>query len=360
MSAVSYIDTQQALDAFCASCDDDEQLMLDTEFMRERTYFPKLCLIQIAAGDRIVLVDPLAIEDKTSLWTLFSRAGLVLHAARQDIEVIHLESGALPARILDTQVAAGLCGYAPQIGYAGLVSEICEVAIDKTHQRTDWSRRPLNQSVLDYAADDVRYLIEVNRVLALRLRESGRQAWAEADSAAQLDPSLYAIDTGTAWRRLKGLSQLRGLAHSRAIELARWRETVALNKDLPRQWVLKDTELLALANSDPNDSESVKNAFLSPKTAGRYQRELAELLRQTEPAETAFQPRPRPDAAERALTKELGNIVTAKAGELGVEAEVLAPVRELRAAAAGERELRALQGWRREVIGEALLSALPD
>ncbi|MEM7278546.1 MAG: ribonuclease D [Pseudomonadota bacterium] len=354
MKDVDYIDTAEALEQFCNKHSSEDTLMLDTEFLRERTYQPKLCLIQLASAQGIGIIDPLNVSEKQTLWELLSTRTLVMHAARQDLEVFEIEFGALPERIFDTQIAAGLCGYAPQIGYGALVESICGVTLDKAHTRTDWSRRPLSDSELEYAADDVRYLPAVLDTLSESLAEKNRLCWAEADSALQLRPELYALDFIKAQFRVKGLSRLRGLSHARARALSRWREEKAVNRNLPRQWVLKDAEILALAEVNPDSSESVAAAFLSAASAKRHGHTVARLLRETTDDGQDIQPRARPDAEEKALAKQLGKKVTDVAQTLSIEAEVLAPMKEVRAIAAGERDTRVNTGWRRELLGAEL------
>ena len=195
---------------------------LDTEFMREKTFFAELCLVQISSGTSIYCVDPLGSADMASFWNNAMQTPWVVHSARQDIEVIYQAAERMPGALFDTQIAAGLLGYAPQMGYATLVSELFNVEIPKSHTRADWSRRPLADAVLQYAAEDVEYLLPAREILAERLDKLGRLHWADEDSALLLDPKLYDIDPQAAIKRLKGARNLRGQKRSAAARLAAW------------------------------------------------------------------------------------------------------------------------------------------
>ncbi|MBT8099688.1 MAG: ribonuclease D, partial [Gammaproteobacteria bacterium] len=197
---------------------------VDTEFMRERTYFSQLCLVQIAAGEVHYCVDPLADQPMQEFWPALCDQTWVAHSARQDIEVIYQTAELMPAALFDTQVAAGLLGYQPQMGYANLVQELFDVELPKTHTRANWAARPLPATYLDYAAEDVEYLLPAYELLAEKLDKLGRLEWAESDSNLLLDPALYAIDPKTAIDRLKGARRLRGRRRVVAERLSEWRE----------------------------------------------------------------------------------------------------------------------------------------
>ena len=206
MQDVTYIDTDQALASACEELAGADRIALDTEFIRERTYFPGICLIQMTAGDGIVLVDPLKVARLEPLYALLADASItkVLHAARQDFEIFYHLTGRVPAPLFDTQIAAALAGFPDQVGYASLVEAILGVELDKSHTRTNWQRRPLSEAQLAYAADDVRYLGPVCDRLTEMLTASGRLAWAREDSAALEDTGLYVLHPENAWRRAYG------------------------------------------------------------------------------------------------------------------------------------------------------------
>lgn len=357
MSDILFIDTQSSLHAFLETLAADDTLAADTEFLRERTYHARLCLVQLTAGGRIACVDPLADMDTEPLWQCFDHTELTLHAARQDLEVLLGAAGRLPGRIFDTQIAAGLCGHPAQIGYASLVSELLGVDLGKHHTRTDWSRRPLSAEQLDYAADDVRYLEEMRAILTERLEELGRLEWARADSDALLDPALYDPAPETAWQRLKGLGRMDERSAAAAAALAVWREREALRADRPRQWILKDAGLIALAQARPASRQALAGVEGVP--AGLARRAGDQLLRVIEQAgPSPVVRRGAPSPAEKALVAEMSAVVRGKAEELGIEPELIASQKDLRRAAAGDGELKALSGWRGELVGDALAALL--
>src|SRR5688572_25704134 len=341
----------------------DGSLALDTEFVRERTYYPKLCLVQVAYGGDIVLVDALEFADGGALASLLGDGGRrkLLHAARQDIEALLPLTGAPLSPVFDTQQAAALLGYSAQVGYADLVRQVLGVELAKGHARTDWARRPLTPEQLAYAADDVRYLPALAAALEDKLAAAGRRAWLEEDSAALDDVALYRVEPADAWRRLKGLERLDGPAFAAACALAAWRERRAMALDLPRGWILPDAAIHQLAQSRPRTREAL--ARLDAVPAGTAARAGDELLAALAAAvedgaaragEDAGRPGPEQLRMQKALQNRLGSI----AGELAIQPEVLATRRELAALARGARELPVMKGWRREVVGEKLLSVL--
>jgi len=346
-------------DRLLAALRADEPLGIDTEFMRERTYFAQLCLVQVATRGDVFFVDPLEDDGLEAVWDELLASSWVLHSGRQDIEVVFQLTGRMPKALFDTQVAAALLGYAPQMGYAGLVQELFGAALDKSHTRADWTRRPLPQAMLDYAAEDVEYLLEARDRLATALEEKGRLAWAEEDSAALLDPGLYRSDPDTADERLKGARNLRGRPRRAAVALARWREKRALDANRPRQWILKDAVLLDVAQTNPRDEADLARIDGMPAAVVRRSgKEMLELLASAAAASDDYRPPPRPGEKEKALLKSLQKTVGQVAEELGIAAEVVAPRKELAAMVMGSRDCRSLAGWRREAVGEKLLAAL--
>lgn len=253
---MSLITTNAALQAFCETLKDCHYITVDTEFMRERTYYAKLCLIQISGPDReSVGVDVLAGEEELDLspiWELFANQHIikVFHAARQDLEIIFQLSGKLPAPLFDTQIAAMVCGYGDQVGYEALVNDICKAKADKSSQFTDWSHRPLSQKQITYALNDVIFLKDIYHSLKNRLDKKNRSDWVLEETNNLLDPNLYQFPPRDAWQRLKLRSpKPRDLAVLR--ELAQWREEEAQKKDVPRGRILKDETLLDLTYQKP-------------------------------------------------------------------------------------------------------------
>jgi ribonuclease D len=355
---------QQELDACCDSLERQPELPLDTEFARTDTYRPKLCLIQAGTPEGVFCVDTLEELDTTRFWNAVCAESRlkVLHAAKQDMEVFWLRFGSLPGPLFDTQVAAALLGHPPQAGYAALLEAEFSVHIDKSQTRTDWSRRPLTAAQLAYAADDVAYLPELAARLRARLVEKGREAWALEDSAALLDPALYAVRPDKAWERLSSVEYQPVAVQARARALAAWREQRADRSDRPRQWILGDQALLALAGAGPKTLTAIEALDVMPAGAIRNSGET--ILAEMRAADAALASgaltltqRSRPSPVDNGNVKRLSAVVQKIASEVGIAPELLATRGELTALLRGERELRPLRGWRRAVIGEALLQA---
>jgi ribonuclease D len=343
-----------------AAAKDITDVGVDTEFMREKTFFPQLCLLQVATPSRILIVDPLSGEDFAPLWDVLLSCNWIVHSARQDIEVVYQTARRMPASLFDTQVAAALLGFQPQIGYAGLVRELFGVELPKSHTRANWAARPLPEALLAYAAEDVEYLLPARDVLAEALERKGRLAWAIADSALLLEPALHALDPAGAGQRLKSLRNLGGARRAAAEALASWRETVAIERNLPRQWVMKDAVLTEIAVRLPaSRSELAEVGDLSP---GVLRRAGDEILAAVAAARHAPAPEPEaarrrgvPDALQKSLLKTLQDRVAECAVSLGVAAETIASKKELSAVVIeGERDTRLFSGWRKDLIGDQL------
>lgn len=336
-----------------------QRIGLDTEFMREKTFYAQLCLLQIATSDGIYCVDPVGVGEPDPFWDELMGRQWVVHSARQDIEVLYQTAHRMPAGLFDTQIAAALTGLAPQLGYAGLVEELFGTKLAKLHTRADWTRRPLPAAALEYAAEDVQYLLPAYELLTERLTGLGRLGWAEEDSAHLLEPFLYAGEPGDAVDRLKGARNLRGRARAAAARLAGWREREAERSDRPRQWIMRDTVLLEIASAGPTDHASLKAIpGLAPNTLRRAGNVLLEILAAARKDDVAYEPPPRPDEKQRAILKQMQAAVSACAENLGVAAEIVAPKKELSAALNGDRTSRVFSGWRKDIIGQSLLEIL--
>ena len=257
-----YISTPQQLNDLMTRLDNAEWVTLDTEFIREKTYFPRLCLIQIGSTDTLACIDPLAITDLRPFltWLQDPKRLKVLHADWQDMEIFHhLGQGELPSPLFDTQIAAAVLGMGDQMGYARLVEGVLGITLDKSQSRTDWSRRPLSKAQLEYAIDDVRHLRDVYLALREQLQQLGRMKWLDKPFQKLADANTYNIDPQTCWERIRGLQVLK--PHQLAVlrELAAWREQRALQKDLPRRWLLSDEILLDMARMQPDSAEGLRH-----------------------------------------------------------------------------------------------------
>jgi len=357
------INEQPALAMLCDNLARANRVAIDTEFVRDRTYFPKLCLVQLATDDGLFLIDPLTEIDLAPLFAALARPGLkkILHAARQDLEIFYLHTGAVPQEVFDTQIAAACLGYGDQLSYSKLAEELLEVDLGKSHARTDWIRRPLASEQLRYASDDVLYLLRIHDELTNQLQGAGRQDWLTPEFASLSDASLYAPEPKIAYRRIRAHKNLDALRRARLAALAEWREHAAIQKNLPRRWVIADKPLLELAALDGSRPDAVLSvAGLPTKLVTRELDTLCALLRGAgERADDYRQTVKRPTAAENRTLKKLTDLVNAEARRLKTSPALLATRNDLRQLIAGDQDNNAvLQGWRREIVGEKLLRLL--
>jgi len=361
------ITTTEALSAYCDRAATFPYVTVDTEFLRERTYYAKLCLIQLAhpgkGEEGAVIVDPLAPGlSLAPLYRLFRNRDVVkvFHAARQDLEIFVVDQDMVPFPLFDTQVAAMVCGYGEQVGYETLAKKVAKVTIDKSSRFTDWSRRPLSEAQLRYALADVTHLRVIYEALAARLERTGRASWLDEEMAVLTDPDTYRTDPGDAWERVKTRSHApRHMAAVR--ELARFREEYAQSHDVPRSRVFKDDALLELASTRPaNEEELAKSRLLQREgRRGDVQEGILAALRRA--AALAPEDLPRHDEergplqVNPALAELLRVLLKARAATEDVAPRLIASAADLDAIAAGERDLPALSGWRRAVFGEQAL-----
>jgi ribonuclease D len=355
------ITAQPALDELAALLQHAEAIALDTEFLRERTYRAQLCLLQIATSDIAVCVDPLADLDLSVLTPALGAKGppKIMHAARQDLEVL-LQPIGLVQSIFDTQVAAALAGFPSQVGYAELVKRCLGGDLSKAQTRTDWSRRPLSAEQIEYALDDVRYLLPLRELLTNKLSELGRVEWLSEELEPYADASALQVDPEKAWSRIKGLRGLDPARERLAQALAAWRERRASDRDRPRGWILDDNALRELILRAPRTEDEMRGLQSLPESVIKHCGE--ELLRTVQSvALPEVLPMPvnvRPDPAVQSAVRRLSDVNQQIAKALGIGAELLATRRDLEELAAGRRDGAVLTGWRRSQIGEHLLAAL--
>jgi ribonuclease D len=345
----------------CRRLADAPFIAVDTEFMRENTYWPDLCLVQVASPDEAACIDPKAagIDLGPLLDLLVDGEPLkVFHAGGQDLEIVYNLTGRTPQPLFDTQIAAMALGMGEQIGYTGLVETMLGLAIDKGARFTDWGRRPLDQRQLDYAVGDVTHLVALFPKMLERLRKNGRGGWLDAEMERLADPATYANDPETAWTRIKPPSR-NPVVLGRLRALARWREFEAQDKDVPRGRIAKDETLADIAVHPPRvQGELAKVRGLSATWAGNeIGRRLMEALEAARPftdAELPARDRPRAGlSTDAALVADLLKLMLkVRAKESGVAPKLLARGEELEAVAAGQREgLAMLAGWRLDAFG---------
>jgi len=359
----SYVDRADLLEQFCKRIASASWIALDTEFIREKSYYPRLCLIQIAIPGDIACIDPLAISDLSPLYEVLydTRIVKILHACSQDLEIFAHLQGAVPAPIFDTQLAAPLLGLQEQIGYGNFVKEMLGISLDKGQSRTDWSQRPLDRAQLEYAADDVRYLAEIYPRMTERLEGLGRLEWLKPEFEFYQASERYMPDPGRAWQRIRGLEKLRPRALATAQRLAQWREQTAQEKDLPRNWVLKDDVLMDIARLLPDQPERLtKIRNLPGKTIDRYGKIIVQLVQDAADKEPqplpGWKKRAKPTAQEEALADVLHAQLRLLAERYQINSTVLASRKELLAVVQGEQDIPILKGWRREMAGNELLA----
>jgi ribonuclease D len=356
----SLIQDESALHHLCERLRAQPWIALDTEFMRQRTYYARLCLVQVATPELIACVDTVVLGDIAPLLDVIYAPQVlkVIHSARQDLEVFADIRGAPPRPVFDTQIAAALCGEDEQIGYAALVESITGHKLPKLHTRADWEARPLSPEQLRYAEDDVRYLREVYVVLARRLAELGRDTWLAEECAALTDARLYRNDPQEAYRRLKQGYALPEAAQPRLRELAAWRERTAQRKNLPRGWIASDAALLETARAAPSSVEALgRIPGMGGALARQWSAEVLAAVRRGSahgPARLWQEPQ-RLDHQQQVLYERLQERVQACAARVGIRPALLAPRRELLKLVAGDSSGMLARGWRRALIGEELL-----
>lgn len=358
---IDVIETQAALDASCGEAAQKPWVGLDTEFERIRTYYPRLCLVQMSTHDMTVCVDPLVDLDFSPLHALLANPGVVkiFHAARQDLEVLHTALGISVTPLFDTQIAAQLCGYREQIAYAELAKNVCEIDLPKQHTRTAWCRRPLSGAEVDYALDDARYLGAIYLDLKGRLETLGRDGWVREDCEGLTGPAILASGPNRAIKKIQ--SGARGLdrsGQSIAFQLALWREETAQSRDRPREWILNSKTLLAIASMLPESTADLaKIPELPASDRRRWSSAILAAVKsganhaaEYQPLTASVRPSTEQNRTERLLWERLK--VVCETDDIPTAA--VAAREDIRKLSRGEQNIRLLQGWRRQFVGRKL------
>jgi len=358
---ILYVDSTDKLQQLCLSIKDAPILILDTEFVREKTYRAKLCLLQIATDDIVACVDPVAISDISPLMNIINEQSKlkVLHAARQDYEIFYDLTGQLPQPLFDTQLAASLLGYGEQVGYASLVSKVLGIQLDKAHTRTDWSKRPLSEAQIKYASDDVVYLRQLYPLLTQQLKEKGREDWLNEEFDSLCQKELYLTKPDEAWQRVKGINRLRPRQLAAAKNLSHWREKMAIKKDLPRRWIISDDILLAIAQLLPKNKSqlesiaNIKKAFIdkSGDTVLNCVKKALELDNASLPSVK----KPERLTAEQEIVADLLLIqLKIIANNQNISVSNIANRKMLEKLIKGEKDIALLKGWRYQLAGKKI------
>jgi ribonuclease D len=367
-----YIDTPAALTAACPDIAACSVLCVDTEFHRESTYYAEFALLQIYGNGQSWIIDPIAIDDLSTLWDILCDPNIlkVFHAGRQDVEIFVKESGRMPLPLFDTQIAAALLGFGQQVGFGNLVQRITKKALPKGESFTNWKARPLTRKQLDYAADDVIWLMPVYQHLQERLEATGRTSWLQEEQSQLADPATYDNDEQTIFWRVKGVTKLKGKHLAALRELAAWRERAAKRRDIPRRRMISDEALLEIARRSSLSLETMQRMRgINAGFIKRFGEELIEVWRRgIESPEEQWpkQPARRHNHAGTDLRLEmLDTLVRLKAEEGEIASSILANKSELAELASwgyrckGEPpQVNCLHGWRYELVGHDLLRLL--
>jgi ribonuclease D len=364
---MNIIKTTSELSQFCDFAYNFDYITVDTEFLRERTYYPKLCLIQLAIpGDqenRAVLIDPLEGNlDLSPLYKLFLDSDIVkvFHAARQDLEIFFHDQNIIPSPLFDTQLAAMVCGFGEQVGYETLVRSICKVNLDKSSRFTDWSLRPLSNNQQQYALADVTHLRQIYEYLKEQLKRNQREAWLEEELNILKNPETYITRPNEAWRRIKSRSNSSKFLAIVA-RLAEFRETYAQKNNIPRNRVLKDDALMELASLKPKSFDDLSRSRLLLRDArkGKIAKGILDSIKAAEDLKfeqvNYVTKVPKSLNGNSALSDMLRVLLKAKSEELGVAAKLIANSSDLDSIASGERTVPALSGWRHQIFGREAL-----
>ncbi len=359
-----FIDTENALVELCDKLRGQPVLALDTEFLREKTYYAQLCLLQVAADGVIACIDPLVVDLTPLLNIIYDPAVVkVMHSARQDMEIFFDLRGDVPRPLFDTQIASTLMGFGEQVGYANLVQQMLGVTLDKAATRTDWSQRPLDAEQIKYAADDVRYLFTVYHQQMDVLGSKGRLEWLQADFDEMSDRSTYAPVPEDLWKRVRGAQKLSSPQLAVLRGLAIWREERAQTSNRPRRWILKDEVMVDLARRSPDQlSGLAKIRGIEERLLSRHGAALLKVItaaRDTDPTGWPTKSKSQRLATEQdAVVDLLMAVLRLRGNQHDVSPALLASRKQLEALVAGDRDGAVLHGWRAELIGHDLQAVL--
>jgi ribonuclease D len=366
MTNIQYINTSDQLTALCEQIKKESWLALDTEFLREKTYYPKFCLLQIATPEWVACVDPIALPSLDILFEAIYSPSIVkvFHSCRQDLEIFYQLTGKVPEPLFDTQIAAPLLGFQENPGYAMLVSSMLNINLNKAHTRADWSKRPLINAEIQYAADDVIYLCKIYQMMQQKLTELGRIDWLRRDFAELANPEIYQVRPENAWLKIKGKNKLTGRQLSIVQALAEWREKTAQSEDRPKSWLLRDELLFDIAKLQPETVTELANVrSINERVVSRYGAELSQLIiaaknRAPKPLNEKGRPAKKTQQQE-AILDILTALVRIRAEENALNPVILATRKDLEVLLFNDDdECPLLHGWRYDMAGKELVGLL--
>ncbi|ASJ74521.1 ribonuclease D [Granulosicoccus antarcticus] len=359
-----YIDTAEALADLCTQLRTRPYVAIDTEFLRERTYRPELCLVQVKHDELLACIDTIAIDDLSALTGLLLDQSVtkVFHAASQDLEIFYLLAKEVPTPLFDTQIAAPLLGYNEQIGYGNLVNEHLGVELAKTHTRADWTRRPLPAQQIRYALDDVIYLEALYIDMHKQLKQMGRLSWLQPEFDEAAREEKYEQPAAERWKKIRNIQRYKGPALSIIQQLAKWREIKARETNQPRNWLLKDDVLLNIAQQQPDSAEELSHIrSLERKTRDRFGSEILQIVAtakdQTPEPLPPFAKKQKLNGGNLARLQLLNAWVHQRGEELDIAPALLAPQKILEKMVTGDGRA-ALSGWRDPLLGDDLTALL--
>ncbi len=359
----SILETQDSINDFVSVLSSMNTIGLDTEFIRIRTYYPKLCLIQISYNSGAGCIDCLKSNDLNKFWQLiFNPKKLkIFHSARQDLEILFLIKNRIPANIFDTQIGSALLGYPPQVGIKQLLKDELNIEINKTETRSDWSKRPLDLKQIEYALEDVNHLLNLHNALERKLKAKERYSWALEDSSRILTNAREFFNPDSAWKKISGIKSLKNKNQHLAVTLATWREQTAMQMDLPRQWVLSDQSLIETAKKEPASLVQLENIGIRNRYLQKPElKQILKLVKQyKEKTKEMGKLKPKFNKNYKIhfdtnLLEKFSKVVAKKANELKIFPEVLAGKKDLLAMIQEKSNAKLLTGWRKKIIGSEL------
>lgn len=365
MNEIQFVDSVAELQNLCQNMKQEPWLAIDTEFLREKTYYPKFCLLQIATLEWVACVDPIALQDNLDeLFAIINDPAIVkvFHSCRQDVEIFYQLTGQLPAPVFDTQLVAPLLGFQENTGYAMLVSGFLNINLSKVHTRTDWSQRPLSAEQLQYAADDVIYLARIYQLIQQKLHELGREDWLKEDFEQLMNEDLYDIPPENAWLKIRGKNKLTGKQLAIVQVLAEWREQIAKKDNRPKNWILRDEHILDMAKLQPDNLKALSEIRgINDGFVRRSGKQICQLIVKAKGLPglklNNKTSKTKKTQQQEAVLDILSGVVRLRADENSLNPVILATRKDLEALLIDE-DSPLLHGWRHSMVGGELQGLL--